>query len=90
MSDNEANPGTIFPDTTAGVTAMLKALFFVGELDFSIATFEPDPCVAGVWRLTFPQGEIIAFLAGYQTSWGGLREGSDAQYSEDLEDFVGC
>lgn len=53
-------------------------------------TFEPDPAVAGVWRVRFlatrrkRRGEhvIILYMAGYKDPWSKIRETNDFEEVE--------
>jgi len=68
------------PNNPAGVRAMLGECF---SCTLKIKTYESDPQAAGVWRVTAHNGsQAIVYLAGYEDSWGQVREYNDAEFED--------
>lgn len=67
-----------YPDTAHGAIEYLKN---DSVLDLTNATAQPDPSVAGVWKVTTPNDTNVKFaivlLAGYRSAYGTIRERDD-------------
>lgn len=69
-----------YPDTAMGA---IKALSVASTFDVTGATAEPDPAVAGVWKVRCNDGTFIVYLAGYPDPWGNARETIDFEEIEE-------
>lgn len=69
-----------YSDNSSGVLQMLSEN---SSYDLKGATLVPDSNVLGVWEVRLKNGRrVVAYLAGYPSPWGTVRETND--FEDDL------
>lgn len=73
-----------YDNTPKGVRKMLKAEFGIKKKLTKKCSYQSDPWVEGVWKVTEPSGACaIVYLAGYLSPFHGGRRYNDAEFSDD-------
>jgi hypothetical protein len=67
----------VYPDTEDGAREFVNDFYDMTDLE--IVGFQPDPTVAGVWKVSFNKDrDSIIFMAGYKNPFGIIRTVNDA------------